>query len=391
VTLGDLNGDGCADLILSAYFDGLGISREKAGLVRIIFGRGSVTSCSVTTDFPTDWDLGDILTPADVTIWGANAGDFTGLTVAVGNVDGDGYDDLLLDAERASPSLRLEAGQAWVVFGRDLALWPADLDLAVAGLAARVDGAQPGDLLHVGGASDLNGDGAAEILLVATGANEAYVISGGAGVTETSVFDMASYTPAMTITGPPGGGMTAMAGAGNFNGDLSSGLQPLNDLVLGATGADGNRGATYVIYGAEALPATVDLATTWNVKVSGSAGEMMGAAALLADVSNDGLADLVTTAWMSNLRGKVVVVLGTPFEDGSQVSFTPTAVSPNQASTTILGRAGGNMLGISLGAGHIDGDAVGDLLIGAVFSSGPPALARGYCGETVLVMGTAEP
>jgi hypothetical protein len=58
------------------------------------------------------------LANANLTVFGANGGDRLGRSHAAGDVNGDGYQDLVLGASRADPSGRLDAGRVYIIFGR---------------------------------------------------------------------------------------------------------------------------------------------------------------------------------------------------------------------------------------------------------------------------------
>src|SRR5918997_112022 len=60
---------------------------------------------------------------------GIAAYDFSGLSVSsAGDVNGDGFDDLIIGANRADPNGISDAGQSYVVFGSNSG-FGADLDL----------------------------------------------------------------------------------------------------------------------------------------------------------------------------------------------------------------------------------------------------------------------
>ena len=402
VAADDVDGDSCKDLVMSAPAASA-LGRSQAGVVYVLMGRRAGGGCAIDGALPASWDLASA--PADVTIYGAAANDYTGFSVATADINGDGYADVLIDAERADPGGRSEAGVVYVVFGRES--WPVTVDLNAVGSAMRVYGSEADDRLRVAGGTDMTGDGAAELLILAyqadgpsnsrPNAGEAYVISGGAGRDASTTVDLSVASPDTTIyAGASGDALWAMGSGGNFNGDLSGTSQPLNDIVLGARGASGGKGVVYVVYGASTLPATVDLgASGWDVRLTGSAaGEGSGANVLLEDVNGDGLADVVATAATSSWKGEVLVLYGTEFESGAKVDSTPSEVWPNQPSWRLRGRTTGEIFGGALAGGNLDGDGVRDLFVGALFSSGnasiPSLPARDLCGEAHIRRGVAE-
>ena len=101
---------------------------------------------------------------------GAAAGDNAGHSVArIGDLNVDGIDDYAIGAPRASNNLRTHAGAVYVVYG-SASTDPVDLaNLGSRGF--RIDGAQIGDLAGtaVAPAGDVNGDAVPDLLIGAPG------------------------------------------------------------------------------------------------------------------------------------------------------------------------------------------------------------------------------
>ncbi|MFN9288501.1 MAG: hypothetical protein ACK6EB_10540, partial [Planctomyces sp.] len=99
---GDVTGDGFDDLLIGALGgDGAGNAKSDAGESYVIFGGSSL---------PATIDLTN-LGSAGITIFGADAGDFSGLSVSgAGDVNGDGFEDILIGAKHADASGKARSG-----------------------------------------------------------------------------------------------------------------------------------------------------------------------------------------------------------------------------------------------------------------------------------------
>ncbi|MBN2027912.1 MAG: FG-GAP repeat protein [Actinobacteria bacterium] len=104
ITCGDVNDDDIADIIIGAYLDST--VANGAGGVAVIFGDPSL---------PSSWDFNTTL--PDLYMSSANAGELCGMSVAAGDIDGNGYDDIIFSAPMSNGGVRFYDGTNWSAQG----------------------------------------------------------------------------------------------------------------------------------------------------------------------------------------------------------------------------------------------------------------------------------
>ena len=269
---GDVNGDGIDDFIIGAR--GADPNGENsAGESYVVFGR--------TTGFPAIFLLHN-LSPqggGDGTegfvLPGIDGNDHSGGSVSgAGDVNGDGIDDVIIGASGGDPNGVTNAGESYVVFGRNSG-FPAAFELSTlfpegggdgtAGFVLKaIDAGRDFDGISVSGAGDVNGDGIDDFIIGARyaetngefEAGESYVVF-GRSTGFTALFELRSLFPEAGGDGTAGfvlKGIDAgdksghsVSNAGDINGD------GIDDFIIGAFTADPNgetnAGESYVIFG----------------------------------------------------------------------------------------------------------------------------------------------
>lgn len=364
-TVLDVNGDGLADLAVGAY----GAS-SSAG--RVYVHRGSA---------------GGVVSTATSTFRGGMAGGYFGGGLAsAGDVNGDGFSDLIVGAQLEDDS----DGAAYLYLGGTGGL-PA---VASARLAPPALHAYFGS--RVTSAGDVNGDGYGDVLISAHGVGQVHLYLGGAsGLPATpsstladggSVVVFARATASGDVNGdgfsdvvvqgnatPPriyifhGGAVglpanasrvlpTPETGFSSFGASITAGDvngDGYADVLVGSPSTNDYTGAAYLYLGGAA-----GLATTPALSLTGPDGRRgyFGNTLLLSDLNDDGYADIVVGAnQFGDATGRVYIYRG----GSGALATIPDIVllSPDGE---------GSQFGVAAHAADFDGDGHADLVIGAL-------------------------
>ena len=287
---GDVNGDGIDDMLIGCQ--GSGVNGENAGQVYLIFGR--------TSGWAPDLDVGI----ANASFLGEAAYDYSGRRAsAAGDIDGDGIDDIVLDAPGNSESFGA-AGQVYLMRGRaknwSLATSLGETDASFLGEAF---GDQAG--FGIGGHGDLDGDGLSDLVIGARFNDHAGEDAGKVYLILGREYGMQLDTPleqadaSFTGESPHDSTGWELAIPGDINGD------GLADAIASAPAAD----TVYVILGRSTGWAGVQSIDTAGAAFGGHgwAGWSIDGA---GDVNGDGLADFIVGAPYADGLGIASLVLG---------------------------------------------------------------------------------
>ncbi|MGB7441040.1 MAG: hypothetical protein WA919_08245 [Coleofasciculaceae cyanobacterium] len=322
---------------------------------------------------------------------GIEAGDRLGLAVSrAGDINGDGIEDLIIGA----PGANSNAGESYLIFGSpeefppsfDLSQLDSNSGFTLRGIAANnYSGRSLSD------AGDINGDGIDDLIIGAPGADstgQSYVIFGTSqGFSANLNLSSLDGSKGFKINGIEADDASgiSVSSAGDVNGD------GIDDLIIGASQANGNAGQSYVLFGKSGVfAASFDMSSLLaSNEGNGSQGFVINGIAAedglglavsgAGDINGDGIDDLIFGAPEANGNaGQSYVLFGKL--GGFAASFDPSTLDGSNGFT-LNGIAGGDRLGSSVsGAGDINGDGIDDVIIGA-------AGEEGSTGSSYVVFG----
>lgn len=395
---GDLNGDGRSDVVVGEpYYDATLTDR---GRITVFHGNGSGLALSMTRDGPSSnvhfgyavssagdmngdgySDLlvgapgystgrgrlygfrggsGGIEATATSIFNGTQASARLGTSVSLlGDVNADGYADVAVGAPLHDGSFT-DGGQVLVFIGGAVA--GSHFTSAYRTYNGAQASAQLGFAVHTAG--DANGDGISDLVIGIPeqgGQGRFGVYQGGPDVLSTPTAAVWSQQPdiANAIMG------SSVSHAGDVNGDGFA------DVIVGLPGINEAR-----VY----LGSSTGLSSTYWSATGSSAGEDFGYSVSSAgDVNGDGYSDVVIGAYRyDSFRGRAYVYLGSASGLGAAYHW-------RVSGSVAAGRYGGAVSS----AGDVNGDGYTDIIVGAYQENGMGAI-YGYYGSSAGLSTTAS-
>ncbi|GAB6141277.1 hypothetical protein JCM14076_20060 [Methylosoma difficile] len=379
--VGDVNGDGLADLLVGAPLRDAAAGSDVGGAY-VVFGKAGGTAINLTAVAAGNGGF---------VINGESLGNLTGFSVAAaGDVNGDGLSDVMVSAKNSDTIGISNAGRTYIVFGKSSGS-PSNLfDVANGSGGFAIDGQAPYDYsgFSVSAAGDVNGDGLADLLVGAIGgdlasgndAGRSYVVFGKTSGMTVNLSAIVAGVGGFVINGQAQDDRSgsSVSAAGDVNGD------GLADVIVGALFSDPagvtNAGRSYVVFGktgTAAVELSAVVAGNGGFVISGECADDASGRSVSAagDINGDGLADILVGAFGADPSAG----LGA---GRSYVIFGSTAGAFSSSVVDQLGGSGNDTLTGSAASETLVGGAGNDTLIG----NGGTDVLYGGAGDDAFVL-----
>ncbi|MEM9926946.1 MAG: integrin alpha [Cyanobacteria bacterium P01_D01_bin.50] len=408
---GDVNGDGKDDLIIGAPdARNASLFGNPHGESYVVFGGYTGNSLDLGTLNPSQGFILDGFTGYDVSGYSVSS---------AGDVNNDGFDDLIIGVPLADPNSVSNAGQSYVVFGDSSIGNTGNINLPASANGTDgfvINGIGNDDLsgASVSNVGDINNDGIDDLAIRAINfdpngidpVGETYVVFGDSSIGSTGTINLSNLNGSNGfkiegITLNPNIDLRRdfpVNNAGDVNGD------GIDDMIIGTPVADpngSNSGQSHVIFGRNSsnpFPATLNLSgfpNTYGFAINGiNPDDLSGSSVSSAgDFNKDGYDDVIIGAPVANdSKGQSYVVFGDSNIGSTNFDLSTLTSGSSTDGILINGINPDDLSGASVSnAGDINADGGDDLIIGAPrfdSSTGESYVLFGECDENIGETGT---
>ncbi len=373
---GDIDADGITDVVVGTPGEDVS-GRNGAGAITVVCGRTNGVQKRSSQTFSQSGSVA-----------GSNqSGDAFGTAVAMGDFDGDGYDDVITGAPGEDVGGASNAGAVTVLYGTSAGLTTEHSRAFTQ--AGKVGGSvQAGDrfgsALAVG---DFDDDGYDDVAVGVPGENVNGQADAGAVViifgTRKGLKGRNSQYLTQAGAVPSDNGADDHFGevlaSGDFNNDGH------DDLAIGSPREDHNgtdAGAVVVLFGTDSGLSAAGTQYTQSGSLPGTsaAGDNTGSALAAADFDGDGDDDLaIGSPGENGDRGAITILSGSPSGLGGAVAHDASAL-PGPADA-------GDRLGAALRSGDFNGDGRQDLVVG---TPGDDVAGQNNAGSIIMLFGSGS-
>lgn len=398
--IGDVNGDGRADLAIGAP-ERTRLGTAGAGVVYVLFGRSTPFS-------QRDVDLGNLGGQGFTVLGPSSAGSRLGTTITpLGDFNGDGLDDFAIGAPVSN------AAAIYIVFGTTGFPASINLDADPSNYGRKITVPGSARALSLGRAN-LNNDIFADLLVGefdravdgVTESGRVTAVFGQAGGPSSTVVAIDTLTPSTApravnfrigLAGARLG--RGVAGLGDFNGD------GVGDAAFSAHNADSGSGRVYVVFGRNNTgPTTLGFAASEDLESFTTAQGLrfdtsgtselsqarLGWSIAAADLNGDARPDLLAGAPLASIGGRtqsgaLIAIYGTGTPAPAFARGVGALVASGEGIAFQGMRAFDGVGEIVAALGDVDGDGRPDVATSAPLAPAPGDITQG--GYTLVLYG----